>query len=77
MTHVFHSLFSFPSFRLSYPGELSIGGIVNAFLGDKITVPGSIGKIVVLSGTVDLETLIRGNLVLAFDVSEASFEIDW
>ena len=77
MTDFFHSHTFFPSFRLSYPGDLSIGGVVNAFLGDKITVPGMIGDIMVLSGVIDLETLIRGNLVLAFDVSEMSFEVDW
>jgi len=64
------------SFNLSYPGEMSISGVVDAFLGDKVRVPDAIGKIIVLTGTFNPDTSEYSSLQLYFDIAAIEFAID-
>ena len=61
-------------FTLTYPGELSIGVIVDAFLDveeSKIEIPDAVKDTIVISGVGD------GILMIEFDVDAALFNINW
>ena len=64
------------SFDLTYPGELSIKGLIEAFVGE-VPIPKEIGEIVVISGTPDESTLVKGDLKIEFDIVAIYFKIDW
>jgi hypothetical protein len=64
------------SFDLTYPGELSIPALLEAFVGE-VPVPREIGEIVVISGTPDEMTLVKGDLKIEFDILAMYFKVDW
>ena len=64
------------SFDLTYPEELSIKGLIEAFVGE-VPIPSEIGEIVVISGTPDETTLVKGDLKIEFDIVAIYFKIDW
>ena len=67
------------SFELLYPGELSLQGIVDVFLGENsLNFPGFMGNAVKITGTKKAEESGTFNpLWIYFDIKSIAFGIDW
>lgn len=65
-------------FTLLYPGELTVIGLIEAFLGESNfteLVPDEIGKLVRIYGLPKEGG--DGEIIISFDILEVEFEIDW
>ena len=63
-------------FVLSYPGELSIKGIIDIFLGEgTVSLPHEIGRLFVIKGPI--EENCHSDLIVEFDVIDVYFRLEW
>ncbi len=72
----------FPTrFILHYPGELTVIGLIEAFLGESNftqIVPDELGEIVKISGTpIEGGNGAKNDLRIIFDIYDVEFDIDW